>query len=470
MVRIFEKKPISYDDEYGIDSINDKDIFKKGPCIITILAQTWFLSSINGAMRIVANLVNPNINEIYDQYRRIFGLSFGDISLGGFLNADMTFSESNPTDAELTEFIDTYFIPLISNNNSKINTINAMKNIRNINFITYCDGAKIYKRIEEILEKRMSELRYTNEEINLILSQISLAAVSSNTIENGTKATALLFNDKNDHSINNDYQSSLTNNSFVKHDKCHIFIVDGDGNHDFRKYMGDDLELSTAIKLFLNKSLENSIFNYRNDTFIPINSESFIIDIINSYNERQQSEIEYKTYSYTEDKNTSNFIFSLYRKYKDTNNRISINELIEKLNLSSYSSDIKDKPNMLIEVAYQDNEVLAFCTHGNYYFNQNEIQLMVCSKQYRKKGIATRLLNNVFLNMDMMGINSCILETSKEYDNYNFWIDKGAFLIRTRRAGIFEEIKVSILQFSNIKEYLENANNQTDKKLVKSKL
>lgn len=281
-------------------------------------------------MRIVANLVNPNINEIYDQYRRIFSLSFGDISLGGFLNADMTFSESNPTDAELTEFIDTYFIPLISNNNSKINTINAMKNIRNINFITYCDGAKIYKRIEEILEKRMPELRYTTEEIDLILSQISLAAVSSNTIENGTKATTLLF-------------------------------------------------------------------NYRNDTFIPINSESFIIDIINNYNEKQQSEIEDKTYSYTEDNNTSNFIFSLYRKYKDTNNRISINELIEKLNLSSYSSDIKDKLHMLIEVAYQDNEVLTFCTHGNYYFNQNEIQLMVCSKQYRKKGISTRLLNNVFL-------------------------------------------------------------------------
>ena len=67
-----------------------------------------------------------------------------------------------------------------------------------------------------------------------------------------------------------------------------------------------------------------------------------------------------------------------------------------------------------------------------------------------------------------MGINSCILETSKEYDNYNFWIDKGAFLIRTRRAGMFEEIKVSILQFSNIKEYLENANNQNSKKLVKN--
>ncbi len=76
MVHIFEKKPIAYSNEYGIEEITNQDVFKNGPCVIVILAQAWFLSSVNGAMRLVSNFVNPDIDGCYDSNKRILGLGF----------------------------------------------------------------------------------------------------------------------------------------------------------------------------------------------------------------------------------------------------------------------------------------------------------------------------------------------------------------------------------------------------------
>ena len=82
--------------------------------------------------------------------------------------------------------------------NKRIDTITAMKNVRNINFVTYCDGVKIFKKIEDILETKMQQLKYSNEEIKMVISQICLAGIIGNSLKEGTKATSLLFADKND--------------------------------------------------------------------------------------------------------------------------------------------------------------------------------------------------------------------------------------------------------------------------------
>ena len=457
MVHIFEKKPIAYSNEYGIEEITNQDVFKNGPCVIVILAQAWFLSSVNGAMRLVSNFVNPDIDDFYDSNKRIMGLGFGDIGIGAFFGECGEFSETTPTDDELEEFVNTYFVPLVSSNHKKMDMITAMKNIRNINFVTYCDGSKIFKRMEELFNNKMKEIGYSNEEIKQILSQICLAAVSGSSLE--TKATTILFGDKNDRSCNFKSQLAESDDSFINHDNYYEFVIDGDGDHDFRKYMKKDEKLSSAIKMFLNKALEDSCG--------PIVSEPFLMDIIDKYHKKQQSIIEYETFMIK--KPISNYLIKLYYNYKKSDDRIDIKDLMEKLQLSLYDENNIDSSDVLLEVAHKGDEVIAFCSHGENYLYPYAISHMVCSPSYRNKGIATNMFNNALLHMNQRGVNSFIVESSKKRgDNNDFWISKGAIQVRTRWLEDFgDAIEISVLQFPDIKQYLDSIESGTGEKILK---
>jgi hypothetical protein len=328
----------------------------------------------------VTNLVNPDIDESYDPNKRVFGLGFGNLGNVSFFEVYGDFSEYTPTEDELIEFVNTYFLPLVSFNHHKIDIMDAIKNVRNINFVTYCDGSKIFKKIEELLENKMKEIGYSNEEINIILSQICLAAVSGSSID--TKATTVLFGDINDRSFNFEAKLAESYHSIINHNGQFAFVIDGDGTHDFRKYMKKEEKTSSIIKMFLNKALENSA--YHNDSFLPIVSEPFIMDIMNDYNQKQQSNIEYKTYMFQIDPEKNNYLYKIYHNYKKRNDKIDIRTLIEKLQLSLYDKEYNDSNTILLEVACKGDDVIAFCSHGEDYFYPYEIKLIVCSPSYRK--------------------------------------------------------------------------------------
>lgn len=129
MVHIFEKTCKTENNEFGIREITDENPLKNGPCIITILALPIFLKNINGSLRQVANLVNPDIDYNYDPDRRILGLGFGD-----YIEQYDKFTGIFPKQEELDEFLNKYFLPLFSDNGKKIDVVQAMKNFRNITF------------------------------------------------------------------------------------------------------------------------------------------------------------------------------------------------------------------------------------------------------------------------------------------------------------------------------------------------
>ncbi len=156
MVHVFEKTCKTQDNKFGIREITDENPFKNGPCIITILALPIFLKNINGSLRQVAELVNPNIDNHYDSSRRLFGLGFGDYS-----EQYGRFSRVSPTQEELEEFLSKYFFPLFVDNDRKVDVLQAMKNFRNITFLTYCNGAKVFTAIEERIKQKMKEIGYS---------------------------------------------------------------------------------------------------------------------------------------------------------------------------------------------------------------------------------------------------------------------------------------------------------------------
>lgn len=274
MIRIYEKICKTELNQYGITEIQDKNVLKKGPCIITIIAGPIYLKNINGSLRQVANLVNPDIDINYDKERRILGLGFGE-----YKTESERFTRINPTEEELKEFMQKYFYTLIEENNTKIDLFKAMKNMRNITFVTYCNGAIVFKKIEDKLTNKMQELGYTQSEISLILSQICIAAISGLVIKKkGTKALAITFGDvldsdfEKNKNIFNDNEN-IKENGYIQYQDSIGFGIIGDGDHSFKKHMTENPVLSEKIKIFLNTSLDNAIYNKNEEIIEPITYE-----------------------------------------------------------------------------------------------------------------------------------------------------------------------------------------------------
>lgn len=273
MVHIYEKICKTKENQYGIIERNDNNIFKS-PCIITIIAGPIYLKNINGSLRQVASLVNPNIDNFYDKDRRIIGLGFGD-----YKQEYERFTRITPTEEELEEFMQKYFYSLIEENNNKIDVFDAMKNMRNLTFVTYCNGALVFKKIESKLEQKMQSLGYTSSEMGLILSQICLAAISGDVIKRkSTKALAITFGDvlDKDFEKNKDIFSNnekITEAGYISYDNSIGFGIIGDGEHSFKKHMTENPILSEKIQIFLNTSLDNSIYNQKEDIIEPLTYE-----------------------------------------------------------------------------------------------------------------------------------------------------------------------------------------------------
>lgn len=282
MAVLYEKKPIELINEFGIEEITDENIFKKGPSVIVILAMTWFLSNVNGAMRLVANLVNPDIDNTYNPNKRIFGLGFGN-----YTEEYEGFTAFTPEDDELEKFVAKYFLPLVTSNGMRIELLDAMKNVRNINVITYCAATQYFKTIENIFERKMQELAYPKEEIKMILSQICLASVSGNALKHEqAKATTMVFGDINDKYFELPFKSieGIENYALIDYQNQFYFIFNGNGGHDFTEYMQKDKLISEAIKLFINDALDSSICNCNHDACIPLDIDSISRDILEKLN------------------------------------------------------------------------------------------------------------------------------------------------------------------------------------------
>lgn len=288
MVYVFEKTCQTQNNEFGIREIVDENPLKQGPCIITILALPMFLKNVNGALRQVAELVNPDIDNYYDPDRRLLGLGFGEYN-----EKNGRFSRFSPTQEEVEEFINKYFFPLFIENGKKLDVLKAMKNFRNVTFLTYCNGAKVFKEIEERIKQKMKDVGYSNNDVGMILSQVCLAAVSGDVIRRtGTSCLAISFGDINDYDYEQN-ENTIKNikdmkQGFINYDSSIGFAVAGDGEHSFKKHMTGDPILSSKISCFLNTSIDNALENRNNDIIDPITYQKIqnAFDILSSSNNK----------------------------------------------------------------------------------------------------------------------------------------------------------------------------------------
>lgn len=275
MIHIYEKTNKTEDNPYGmIEVTEDKSIFD-GPCVIVMLAVAQRLGDVNGSMRQVAELINPEIDSNYDQSRRIFGVSYGDLIEG---MDKFRFPIMRRGDFE---FVDKFLIPLLYEDGNLIEPLEAMKRFRNLTFVTFCNATQTFLNFEDNLREKMIELGYSTPDVNLILSQICLAGISGGPLyRQSTSTTAYAFGDVMDIDFINDRNvvpGVTDGEKFVNMGSSIGYAVNNGLEHDFKELMTSDEDLSSHIKCFLETSLNNANENKTNEVINPITYEKIAI-------------------------------------------------------------------------------------------------------------------------------------------------------------------------------------------------
>lgn len=299
-MKLYQKVPKTPYNVYG-NELCSENPFLKSPVLLCISAQPSIPKSVFGitkkGMQAARMRTTDSVAAGYD-------VSTFPIT---FLSITTSVSEQN---AELEELVTKYFLPLVSQNGHRLPLKTAIKNFRNLNFLTYCDGTKTYLTIEMFLRKYLNLLEYSNEEIKQIISSCALIPIgtSNPTITTSEKetmslqdsyATTFQFLDIKDEELEDitfpEHLSNLTTTPITDINKSYFEILQqvestnpfphcielnhnhaihyyiGTGVHSLKEYINANKLISVSISTVLTNILENSLKNYHNKDFYPIN-------------------------------------------------------------------------------------------------------------------------------------------------------------------------------------------------------
>lgn len=293
MYQLYEKVPKNKEYIYGSKAIEqERNPFLEGPCLLCISAQNQLEKSVFGVtkegMKMARLRVRNEPNAKYDL--KNFPVKFLSIRLEK--------DERKLTEEQYTEiFIKQYLVPLISENGQRIELNKAMKNIRNVNIISYCDGTVFAKNIEDELLNQMKIFGYTDIESKKIISQMCMFPIATDQLEGNQKSTCISFKDINDlevyDEINEEYEETVKESpigeSIIKlSDNELAYLVDGIGTHDLRRYSKEGKALPVSLSSVVSKALQNSIENSNNDEFVPVDIKILTEDLENIMNEAEK--------------------------------------------------------------------------------------------------------------------------------------------------------------------------------------
>lgn len=289
MYRLYEKVPKSEQNEFGMRLLdNSENPFKEGPCLVSLIAIAIFEKNINGAlnygMEALRLKTNHNENakiELEDFDGRILSISYGEPSEQIGKNGRKMIGGISGKKALDEEFTKKYFFPLIEDDGKRIDTLEAMRNMRNVNIMTYCDATLTTLNIERYLKKRMNELGYSEQETSQIQSQMCIIPYATGRTAEAEfhdnekiESTCISFGDVNDPDVNATLavKKRAKENNTVYYDEGYYFNY-GSGEHGIENYILKNPSLSIGISSVLTKALSNSIENASSNEFKPISRE-----------------------------------------------------------------------------------------------------------------------------------------------------------------------------------------------------
>lgn len=286
MIKMYEKTEKSINNLHGVIEINDGiNPILAGPCMICLAAQEKVPTSVFGMIR--EGMQAARLRTSVDPAARYSTENFPVKFLG------MSYSKDNEESSFSEEIANKYLIPLIKDNGKRVSLEEAMKNMRNLTIMTYCDGTYTYLNAEVTLIEEMKKLDYSDEEIKQIVSQICLLPIQTDCNIGHSLATTMQFCDTNDKEVYTTLTKALEKS--LEQDKlghrlgtfsknAGIYYYNGSGNHSIKAYFTKDNLAYAVLSSVVVTALENSIENHnREDSFSPLtintllNSASLVI-------------------------------------------------------------------------------------------------------------------------------------------------------------------------------------------------
>lgn len=295
MYRLYEKVPKSDEYEFGLKLLDSSDNpFKNGPCLVSMIAITMWEKDINGALNygMEALRLKTNHNEntginLDDFAGRILSVAYGDPSeKAGIKGKKMTNGIARKESFD-DDFTQKYLFPLIEECGEKIDVLQAMKNMRNVNIMAYCGAMQSALRMEECLKNRMQELGYSEQEISQIQSQMCIIGYATDVKmraeflhKKKIDSMCIAFGDVNDGDVNvsQGIKDYARDNNTVYYVEGYYFHY-GTGEHSLNDYILQNTSLSVGISSVLTKALSNSILNDNSNRFVPLTMDLLISDI-----------------------------------------------------------------------------------------------------------------------------------------------------------------------------------------------
>ena len=268
----------------------DEDVnpFKEGPCMLCVAATDIQDKSVFGlskeGMKMARLRVRGQANGRFDI--KDFPVNFLSLKLDTKDSKVM----KNKTE-EIQEFAKKYFYPLVSEDEKRIDCKSAMKNMRNVNIMSYCNGTETVQIMEQALVDRMQELGYNEKEISKIQSQMFMMPVATDRLNGNQMSTCISFKDINDEEVN----GNVTQQEIEQIEKSYIkealityssnesaYLMEGNGEHSLKEYQTNGKAMPVCLSSVLSKALENSIDNANiNNDFVPLTMGNLVSDIPN---------------------------------------------------------------------------------------------------------------------------------------------------------------------------------------------
>ena len=289
MYQLYERVEKSKEYMHGSKPIeSDRNPFQEGPCLLCISAQVdnslgWKsnFGITKQGMKMARMRVRGEQNAGF--YLKDFPVKFLSMQL------DKKDEEQSMTSQERIEaFTNRYLFPLISKDGQKIDPVQAMRNMRNVNIMSYCDGTLKVQAIERILMSKMEEIGYTAEECAQIQSQMCMFPISTDRLSGNQKSICISFKDINDGEVSDNVtleeratakQSQIGESVFRYSDTETAYLFDGDGEHNLKKYTKSGTAVPVCLSSVISKALENSIENSSSEKFIPVTTELLTVDL-----------------------------------------------------------------------------------------------------------------------------------------------------------------------------------------------
>lgn len=280
MYKLYERVQKSEENPLGSKPIQDgTNPFKEGPCLLCIAAVPLD-SSVFGLSSEGMKFARLRT---YNEPRAKFGLNNFPVK---FLSLRPEHnSNENMSDIDYIEqFVNKYLLPLVSSpSHSKIGIEDAMRNIRNVNMLSYCDGTETVQTMEKLLLDKMQSIGYSLDESFKIQSQMCMIALATSKLNGQQKSTCISFGDINDAEVNENISqadiekvksSSLGEALIKKSPNESSFLTNGSGAHSITKYESEGKTLPVCLSSVVSKTLQNSIDNFANKTkFTPVNTQ-----------------------------------------------------------------------------------------------------------------------------------------------------------------------------------------------------